>query len=269
MINSHVQIPRSILKGFSLVESIKNNGLFEKHDYVYFLNMKGKIEKSDIKDCNTKLGYFEKEVENNILKTREDYIGRIKKKINNIEKGDIKLTIEDNEKIKEFLILTLLRSPEVVRSYCNKSVTCLLSPNLPQNQLLYAYESLKSKFINYIFKNYNINVFINRSKTNFIIPQICFYEIIVSEKSKMFVFPISPKIAVTLNNDIMKYMSDDGFLHCQVTEDNEIIHRFNKTAIATEYNFNKQNIYSRDKIDLEQYLIFFEQLKNKDKKFNV
>ena len=259
-IDSHIQIPKSILKKFSIPENEFKNNLRIKHNYVYSIDMSGQIIKKDIKDCNVMFGYFDDEVEQKIIKKYEDSIGEIKKKIFAFTKAKtIQLTPADNERVKEFLVTTLLRSPEMVKNYCNHSFTWFLFSNPPQNHLLYEYENYK-KELNKMFQDYQLNIFVNKTKVNFIIPQLCFYDVRWSNKQTMYVFPISTNIAITLNQNIEDYIAEDGVLEYQTTMDKAVIHKFNKSAIATEYNINKQNIYAKEEYDLKQYLPYLKEI---------
>lgn len=262
-VNSHVQIPKSILKDFSSHEvEITDKGP-SQHNYVYSLNMDGSITKSDIKDCNTIFGYYEDKVEKEIIKKYEDLIGNIKTNIFSLhKKGKITLKKSDSDVVKSFLTTIFLRSPERVKLYCENSTTWFLFATSPQNQLLYEYEKRKELF-NKFFDGYNINIFQNKTKINFIIPQVCFYDILLSpNKEVMFVFPISPGIAIVLIKNIEKYIDADGVLLHQITTDERVIDRFNKNAIYAEYMYNKQNVYAKNREDLERYSDFITSLNN-------
>ena len=261
MAGDHIQIPNLILKRFGSWEARQTDKGCEKGYFTYSMNMFGKIKEVNAKKYNTQSGYYDNAVETNILGLNESKIGNL---IDKIEKNDeFSLSERDCELVKEFLIKVFLRSPITVKDYCNNSITWSLVENPPQNHLLYEFENYKNQYMK-LFEGYSLNICINKTKINFILPQICMYNISLKDGEQIYVFPISPIMAITLNSKIENYIATDGVLEHQKIVDENVVHKFNKRAILEEYNYNKQNVFAKEKRDLEQYLDYIKVISQGD-----
>ena len=261
MAGDHIQIPDSILRRFGTRKVVQTDKGCEKGYFTYSMNMLGEIEEVNTKKYQTEVGYYDKEVETNILGHNESKIGNL---IDKIEKNDeFSLYEKDCEIVKEFLIKVFLRSLITVKDYCNNSITWPLVENPPQNHLLYEFENYKNQYMK-LFEGYSLNICINKTKVNFILPQSCIYNISMKDGEQIYVFPISPIMAITLNSKIENYIATDGVLEYQKIVDENVVHKFNKRAILEEYNYNKQNVFAKEKRDLEQYLDYIKVISQGD-----
>ena len=72
--DSHIQIPKSLLKPFSLPKSdVDSSGKKVKYNKVFMMDMEGNISDIDIKDANTEKGYYEDIIETVLLKKYEAF----------------------------------------------------------------------------------------------------------------------------------------------------------------------------------------------------
>ena len=80
--NSHIQVPKSLLKGFS-TRAFKINELNKKENprIVYKLDIDGNITQVNIKNENTEFGYYEDLIESKILNAVENDFGNLKTRI--------------------------------------------------------------------------------------------------------------------------------------------------------------------------------------------
>lgn len=107
-IDCHVQIPCSLLKGFSK--------RLNKGEWVVFrMNDQGHIDFQVPKKCNIISNYYSNEVENEILMTFESNFGQIKKRfIDYVKTGkDIGWTVKDESIIQDFILSCVARQPNI------------------------------------------------------------------------------------------------------------------------------------------------------------
>lgn len=260
-VNSHIQLPRLILKSFSTVEHTTNeNGFPEKHRMVYMIDMDGNISKQDIEEVNAEKGYYEDVIEKEVLATIEGAFGETRAKIlsaiskagsGNIVK--LNITEEDVSIMKKYCALCIIRSEKLVEEISKKSLFMQFYQNAPQNIVAYMYAN-QPELVDYIISNHNVTLIINRLKDEqFILLQ---HGLIVyshkDDKKLEIMMPIAPNVAILFTNEEVKIGNKLTILEVSAKHVSE----FNRLAIRFEKLYNKKAVYAKRKCDLEKYKEF-------------
>lgn len=252
-VNSHIQIPKSVLEGFSTSKHILNDkGFYEAHKVIFQMDMEGKICEKDIKETNTQFGYFEDIIEKEVLSTIETSFGNIKAKaikvIKNIEQGkclDILITEKELSAVKKYCSLCYVRSENFVQQVQRKSIMKDFIANEPQNTVIYVYLQYP-EIVDSLFNNLDLFVIKNASPINLLLPQCGMIMRQNSTTKEISVFiPISAKICLMLSSgQNLKFVS---------LMDKDFVGKLNKFLIESEFNNNHKAIYAKNKSDLEHY----------------
>ena len=149
VVNSHVIIPCSFLKHFSIKDS-------DDCKIVYYIDMKTlKIEKEKIKKYGTQYGYYSKQIEEYLSDFFEAKIGKITailkdfttKKIKNFE-----FSQENLNTIYDFFNITLIRNPKFLRGVNDRSICSKIFGGLNHNDLIYFSQKKRLKICFWILK---------------------------------------------------------------------------------------------------------------------
>ena len=172
-VNSHIQIPLCVLKGFSSSEGYTNKiGKPEKHNFIYHLCSDKSIEKLKVEEANAEFGYYEDAIEQYLSQVESDF-SIVKSSIIKCvkaEQGEFIYKEKDINTIKQYCSLCWVRSPEFVKQVKGKSVFIGILANAEQNAVIYTYLRHRD-IVDNIFKNLNFTVLINKSNVNFLLPQ--------------------------------------------------------------------------------------------------
>lgn len=256
--DSHIQIPKSLLKPFSTPVSIVNAlGLKETPDMVFKMDMEGNISQESIKEANTEFGYYEDIIETSLLKSIEDEFGDFKADLlKSVKANALPVFSPSNITIvQKFCSLCLIRSQSFVNDIKKKSLFIDFIANAPQNAVVYQYfkdPTLVDKFI----LGDNISYIKNETNVNYILPQ--FYAIGMKQKDHTvdYFIPISPKVLVRLTS--AKMIIGDQLIVGRMRESD--VDNLNKFAIKQEFLNNHRAIYAKEKEDLERYVHFIKSL---------
>lgn len=257
--NSHIQIPKLLLKGFSSSIFKKNEmGKNEKPRMVYKLDMDGNVTQVNIKDVNTEYGYYEDIIETEMLTSIEIKFGELKTKIMESLKNNKDARLFDENDIiivKKFCSLCWMRSPSIVSEITKKSLFINLYKNAPQNVVMYQYFKSPRTTDKYIIGN-NLSYVKNETNINYILPQLY---VIALRRNNIYDYfiPITPKLLIRLTTE--KTLNENIFYIGNMTETD--VDNLNKWAITFEYKHNHKAIYAKNKEDLERYVDFIKNLK--------
>lgn len=256
--DSHIQIPKSLLKGFSSPHYFKNIlGKDEKPNMVYKLDMEGNITLVNIKTENTEKGYYEDEIESTFLPSIEKKFGLLKEKILDFIKGkELIITYDDILTVKKFCSLCMVRSKSFVNDIVKISRFIDVYENTPANVVLYNYWKKPELVDKYITGN-NISFIKNETDINYLLPR--FYVVGIKQDNGIedYLIPISPKILIRLTTD---KTNEDNVLFSGRMKISDV-DNFNKLSIKREYENNHCAIYAKNKEDLERYLDYLKELK--------
>ena len=250
--DSHIQIPKSLLKAFSSPVSIENSlGLKETPNMIFKMDMEGNITQERIKDTNTEFGYYEDFIETTLLKSVEDAFGDFKARLmKSIKANKLPIfTLDDVVVVQKFCSLCLIRSPSFVKDFTQKSVFIDFIANAPQNAVIYQYFKNPKHIDKYILGD-NISYVKNETSINYVLPQ--FYAIGIRQKDNTidYFIPITPKVLVRLTS--AKTIIGKQLIIGLMRESD--VDNLNKYAIQQELLHNHIAIYAKEKGDLEKYV---------------
>ncbi len=254
-INSHVQIPKCALKGFSFSDGfINEQGKPERYNYVFYIKKANlEINKIRIENANTVFGYYEDEVEEAFCKVESgfaDAVDHIRNNLKQIERMGYKYIENDILAIKKYCSLCWVRSPKLVDGVYKKNQLIDLLGNQPQNVVAYTYFN-DGSLVDKYFDKLNFTIIKNTSKTNYLLPQIGI--IVLGDKTltdyKVYI-PITPKTLILLTTE--KTVIDNKLAIRTMPE--ETVDKFNKKCIEVEINNNEGNIYAKRKEDIIRYI---------------
>lgn len=257
--NSHIQVPRFILEGFSTPETICNNeGYNIPLHKIFRLDMKLNIEQLDIKDCNVEKGYYEDWIED-VLSIIETKFGNIKKKLFMFKKAflksttyDLQLTDDDVDVIIEYVKLCLLRSPDLSEQILKNSAIAGMLDNTVPNTVFYyyfKYKDIQQQLNDCFAKRWCISCLINKSDVNLILPQQYAFGR-YNDKEVIIILPLAFDFALLLTT----YQIPNT-----VQETSSYVDIINKMGIKSEFNTNRCAIYAKTKNDIERYIPFIKQ----------
>jgi len=254
-INSHIQIPKAILRNFSFREYKTNeNGRIVKRDVVYFLDLNRQvIQKGNIKSLGTVEGYYSAEMENYLGTYVEGPLGSLMKDAKQFHQDKISKYEIDYNIIKNFARYAFLRSGLVLNKVNKpnavKSALGALGYNTEKTQedLLKHPEALQG-----IFDNYDVNVFENNSAVDLVAPRNCIYDMRHDKSGNIIWFiPFSPRLAFVLI-DKQDAPAEKGSVF--TSNDDQIIRNMNRHALKCEVEANNSFIASQRKQELEELM---------------
>ena len=264
-INSHVQIPKAILKNFSFrkIEFNENNKPIPIH-FVYFLDLDSKtIKKENIKTLDTIEGYYSSDMET-FLSTVEGQTGELKKDARRFFEDKIPQYDIDHNMVKKFARFAFLRSKLALKE-ANRptSVSYMLNllgynTNKTQEDLLMHPEALQGAF-----DDYDATVFENHSKVDFVVPRNCIYNSKFNCGNVVWVMPFSPRLAFFLVNKQDSCHNKKGSVINSY--DDEFIRIMNRHALGCEIKVNNCFIVSEREQELEELLPLIHQIKQDEK----
>ncbi|MCK4812556.1 MAG: DUF4238 domain-containing protein [Candidatus Marinimicrobia bacterium] len=232
IMNSHVQIPKSILRNFAYKS--KKDGYVV--DYLDLHNNSIKTER--IKKLDTIENYYSKDCEDFLSTTIEGPFGEISKKIREFGKGKIDpLTLSEREKhaILDFFNFTLKRSKIALEEANKASLTSAISPITQEEILMLS----RARF----FKEYFVNIIVNRTEIDFVIPRNCFYDKKAkSPEKRHYILPFAHKVAIILlpNEESKDYDSENKHRDYFYIDNENIMKKLNEFALHTEVGTNNE-----------------------------
>ena len=253
-INSHVQIPKTILEEFSFreIEFNKNNQPVPI-DFVYCLGLDCKaITKENIKTLNTIEGYYSSEMET-FLSIIEGQTGEIKKEAKRFYNNNISQYNINQDMVKNFARFAFLRSKltlnEANRPTNASYILNILgyNTNKSQEDLLMHPEALQGAF-----DNYDVTVFENHSKVDLVVPRNCIYNSEFICGNVVWVMPFSPRLAFILVNKQDSCHNEKGSV--PNSGEDEFIRIMNRHALECEIKMNNCFIVAKREQELEELL---------------
>ena len=242
VVNSHVQMPKSVLKRFE-----KGGKLFYYDVENGFIGNNGHA-----KSINTESGYYSQEIEDYLRDTVEAPFGNLLKSIDEINlEADSFISSDFDETVKIFAYALLSRSPMMLTSIDKASVFFQFMNKQDRHDYaaqagieLAKQQNILNKFIS--------TIAINRSSTPLILPICGLYTIRISH-ADCIVIPVSPETAVVLvpKKSGLNIIRGREILFLMFVEDSAI-QRLNRTAFRTQVQYNYGCVVSPSKFALEQ-----------------
>lgn len=254
-VKSHIIIPASIMRGFSIKGKVKQT-------FVYEIENNTEILSPRIKKYGNVYAYYEPETET-ALGTVESKFGEVKTNIiNGLDNSGTYILNEDERIITNlFLQSSLARNRKMASLVQKASVFCnflgiKLSPSDPIDYLFQMYP--KGEFLNH----FNISFLINNSSINLVCPENCLYSPLkyleVLSIKKCILFPISPKYAIIISLQPCK--------NTQIISD-EVIKSFNYDALLSVYTTFSTFIISSTEDELKELQSLSQSAEFKNKVF--
>ncbi|HPD89292.1 MAG TPA: hypothetical protein PLU75_07480 [Oscillospiraceae bacterium] len=257
-INSHVQLPNGIIKYF------KDESRSDKK--VWYLDIvTGEINPNTARKLGTVYGYYSDETEDFLNRTIEGPISRVNKKIRSFCAGEIdsiSITPKMEPALKKYIKGAMMRSCRAICLFYKYDILApFFSPQSNHDALVQCSinPSEKEDSIDAFLRGFHLNVLVNKTERNLVVPRNCFYFIRDGNK-ECIIAPISPQGALMLQpDDFSKECIKEGYMSYQVVKESDQIETMNISALEVEYAYNRDFIASNEKRELE---ILQEYLKN-------
>ncbi len=241
--NSHVQIPKSILKNFAYKS--KKDGLVV--DYLDLVDNTIKTEKIRILD--TKKDYYSEEFDKTMGKIFETPFGDISKKIRDFamkKNSNISFSEKETKAVLYFCNNIFLRGEYALNKANEFSYTSIIQP-ISQEELI---GSTRAN----LFRGNWLNIIVNKTKTGFIIPRNCIYVKKSETPNKLYyIFPLSPWVAMILmpEEEAISMETEKGSREYFYIDDESLVKILNNIALKIETGTNNKFIVG-DKVELQR-----------------
>lgn len=232
--NSHIQIPRFILK--------------------YFENEKGGVWQLDVdsmtikrghsKSLNTQLGYYSNDTEHLLESLIETPFSR---KIKPIKEHDFDIseyTVPDDfsNMVKQFICVLLSRSPNMFNEVLKNSIylqfASIDEKIKPDIAVRYTIENDNT----WIFDDYICTFAVNKSPVSFVLPMCGIYAF-KSRECQTIMFPIAPNFAlVLLHRNGAEQFIDGSRIQLLLFEEEDVVRYLNVLALKSQrlQNYHKR-----------------------------
>ena len=230
MANSHIQLTQGLMRGFTSIELDKN--------HVFYLDLKdNQIKKEKIRILGSKDSYFDEKTEK-FLGELETKFGDTCLKLKKMKKvKNTFLSEQDLINIREFVKYTFIRSPKTLEKVNDSSIIAKTIWNISPNFLIdIQRREDQLRFLD----NYNLEVLINSTNADFVIPSCVFYEYKKSnDKYERIILPITKKYAVILihKDEYDKYIENNTLIPLN-SKKSTSIKNLNILALNEEKNTN-------------------------------
>ena len=234
---------KSIIKNFSY------KCLEDKLWKVDYIDVKSNlILTGKAKEVGSVAGFYSDEMEGFLNNHIENDMGPILKNIKDFEKLDnFTLSPKDRVVIKRYFNFLFYRSEYLIKKVNERTWVSKVFGNIPREYIFSQENELDELKV---FNNYYINLMLNTSNTQLVVPRngFYFYNPIGDPSRFTFILPISPYKAIILldRQEYQKFIFDD-ILRPMHISDNNSIEQLNKFAYKIEKELNKKMIIGRRK----------------------
>lgn len=243
MVNSHIQMPRCVLKNFE-----------DDKQTLYYYDFKSKnIKRGRAASLNTEFGYYSLKTENYLRDHIEAPFGKVMAYLK-------KITVEDTfaldnlfiEDIRNFLYALLSRGTDMISSINRNSVFFQFFQKREQHDYAVT-KGIKLAKERDLLKDWEITFLINDSNVPFILPLQGIYQFGTKRKGcSCLNFPITPNLAITLfHKNYTEWFVENGVVKLFYLTEDEDAQILNLLAFRAEENYNKKCVISNKKEELE------------------
>lgn len=191
-VDSHIQIPKFILKQFCVPD---------KSGRVYNLRLQEKkIYLTGPSKLGTESGYYSEDTEQYFNQGFETPFSKLAASVRhfiNSDNNDLQLPVTMETDFKRFVKAQMIRSGLAIETMCKSSYTADFCTPQENHDFLVLFASEMSKEKQPLFENYSMVILINKTSTQYVVPQNCFYTVL-SHGIENIVVPISPICALSL-----------------------------------------------------------------------
>lgn len=248
-IDSHIQVPKGILKHFS-----------ESSGRVFYLQVEtGKIGLAGAGVLGTEHGYYSEKQESYLNKEIETPLTSLAAKVRLLLKDDKKtlaLSASEETILKKYVTAAMARSQLALDAFLTASVTVDLCTEQQNHDDLVYLATKGNNGVAKILEDHFLVVLINKTEDNLVVPRNCFYALVL-HGYECIVAPISPKCALCLfppkYADIISISKEYRLCHVENKED---IKMMNQRALMYEYMYNKTFVASSTRKELDELAVF-------------
>ena len=255
LVNSHVQIPKSVLKQFAY-----SNG------QVNYLDLNNcRIRSCSPKTLGTEFGYYSEAMEQWLSSEIEGPFSELSAQINHFAADgshDLVLPVSVEETCKKYVTASMARSEVALKAFYDKSVTAAFADDQENHDLLVYYSTVNKKGISPLIGDHQMLTLVNHTNRQFVVPRNCFYDINHKGYSCIIV-PISPYCALELvPHDYSANNVNGTTVRLGIVDKPEIVEAMNIRALQVEYTYNKSFVASANREELDQLRLYIEDNKN-------
>lgn len=254
-INSHIQLPNSILKYF------RDESDSEKK--VWYLDISsGSIMKAASNKIGTSKGYYSDFGENFWNRTVEDTLAKLNHKFyktymqkENAEIGSLPMSQDDKDIIKKYIKAAMVRSSLAYKTMKQNSFTAELFSEQENHDALSYFGMISTGEVDCILDKLDVAFLINQTDRDLVVPRNCYYEINKSSGINIIV-PVFPKGAWLL----FEKEKQPEWIGCIGAIANpEVIEVMNVCALQYECTFNQAFVASNSYFEIERLQFFQEE----------
>lgn len=231
LVNSHIQMPKLLLKRF---ENKYNK-------FCYYDVQKGIIgTKGTSESTNTEYGYYSHSTEEFLRDHIETPFGKLIAYIENIDFSQNQFCMPTGfeEVTRIFVYALLARDPAVVREIDNNSIFSQFLPARQRHDLA-ARNGIAYAKSNSVFSEYILTFMVNCTEIPFVLPLMGLYNYSMGGHS-VINLPISPTKALCLvhRDYASRLIHDDGMVSMFMVDDPEQLKKMNTPAFAAQKRHN-------------------------------
>lgn len=245
-VDSHIQIPKCILKHFS-----------DNSHRVFYLDLETEhIGLTSAKKLGTEFGYYSDAQEKFLSKEIENPLNLLAGKVrrwHNQNEETLELPVSEETVLKRYIASAMSRSSLALESM-EKSrgiYSRLFLSNQQIHDFIATFGIEKDNSIYQAIKDYYLVVLVNKTSINWVVPRNCFYTV-ESKGCDCIVAPISPQCALCLfPPKYAEKIANSISYRFGVVDNPEQIEKMNVQALIYEYIFNRTFVASASKKELE------------------
>ena len=227
MINSHIILPKFLLKNFEI-----------DHSFWYYDIDGYYIAKGYASSFNTEKGYYSEEMEQILNSTVETPFSNLLKRYRSSVRDDdeFEMSTDDIQFIKRFFYSLLCRNPQMVEQVKKSSVFFQFLPETDQHDYA-AFAGIMEGEQQDLFKEYDATFFVNRTEIPFVLPNCGMYNLNLKNVPAI-AFPVSPDIMFALGKAMGEKKGNVVVLPRGLITEAMVIRRMNMQAMKQQISMN-------------------------------
>ena len=245
-VNSHIQIPKCILKHFC-----------DDSQRAYYLDLKsGYVGMAGVKKLGTEYGYYSDDHEKYLSKEIEAPLAALAAKVRQLLDNDgltIKLTTAEETLLKKYVTSSMARSTlalETMQNMLGVHSRLLLSEQ-QKHDFISRFGTTQNNSAYKTFEKHYLVILVNRTSVNWVVPRNCFYAVSSSEL-ECIVAPIAPQCALCLfPPEYAEKRAESMLYRLGIVNDPYFATMMNIRALLYEYLMNQTFVASASKAELE------------------
>lgn len=245
-VNSHIQMPKCVLKRFEN----------QNHSFYYYDVEKDIIgSNGHAKTTNTQFGYYSEEVEKYLNDNIEAPFAKVLQFVDKTDFDDPKFTFSKDfsESVKAFIYALLARDPVLLSNIDKNSIYNQFLPKRYQHDFAVKQGMRIARERGY-FDSYTVTFSVNKTPKPFVLPICGIYSYKLCDAIHVNL-PVTPQVAITLvePKGIQSILNKDIVSMYEIT-DKLIVERMNSLAFKTQRNAGWGYVISPEKAVLEELL---------------